>query len=122
MPSQLNDRIQSKIVAYNSLAATRYPPSIAYYKLSEGYQTSGEADADGTPTYALFTGNNSAPDTTGGGNLIFLDQVKNLTYNGEVMRNSNWYKAFDSNGDRTGLIVQIDSSGNVIDKVNSKVP
>ncbi len=101
------ERIQLKIENYTSILVNRYPPSVAFYKLSIGYSKSGDAQLDSTPVTVIYTSDDTTPTT---GLIVYTDQTKKNTYDGLNL----WYSVFDSSNASIGRVVRIDTGGNIV--------
>ena len=103
-------RIQSKIEKYTSALASRFPPSIAFYKLSIGYSKSDDARLDSTPVTVIYTSDDTTPTN---GLIVYTDQTKKNTYDGSNL----WHSVFDSSNASIGRLVRIDTGGNIISEL-----
>jgi hypothetical protein len=96
-------RVQDKINSYIERLSSRYN----FYKISDGYESSRDAQSDTTPVTTVYS--NSTPST---GIIIYSDIAKTIKYDGGGL----WYHVFNSSGSSLSLVVQINDKGIVIDE------
>jgi len=99
-------RIQDKINLYTERLNSRY----TYYKISDGYATSRDAQNDNVPITNIWTKSGS-PST---GITVYSNIQKTTPVNGAGL----WYNLFNSSDSSLSLVIQISEKGSVIDEIS----
>lgn len=92
--------IQDKIIAYQGVVSLRF----SYFRLSDGYNKSSEAQADTTPSLIIYTLNNLQPDLQ---STLFIDTNKINVFAGNAL----WYHAFSSTGTDLNYVIKVTNNG-----------
>ena len=111
--AEFPERIQNKILAYTVILASRFPPSINYYRISTGYVSSTDALNDPKSSTIIYTIDNSEPVSSG---IIYIDQLKNDIFRGGAL----FYHLFDSTEASLTKAIQINNKGVVLKIATSK--
>ena len=102
--------VQNKINSIKSSLEVRYPPYYLF-RISDGYVTSSEADADTTYTSYVYS---DGVDTFETGNFSFTNISQTTPFAGGDL----WYHAFSEDTTDLEYSVQISNTGEVLDQSN----
>lgn len=100
------ERIQSKINLYTERLNSRF----IYFKISDGYVSSRDAQNDTTTLTNIWT-KSGTPST---GRSVYSDINKTVLYNGGNL----WYHLFNSSSSSLSIVIQINDKGLIIDELS----